>query len=58
MRYGHSILLNEVIRLTPTEFEERPVTTLPPTWMPGLRGTHTWNESSKFQVIDGIRFLP
>ena len=55
-RPGHAIQVNEVTRLTATEFEERPVNWIPPAWCPGLLGTHTWNESSRFQVTDGIRF--
>lgn len=56
IRYGYGIRLNEVTRLTPDEFEERPVGYVAPAWMPKLLGTHTWNESSKFQTLDGIRF--
>jgi hypothetical protein len=56
VRYGYAMTVNEVTRLTPHEFEERPVSYVPPSWMPGLLGTHTWNESSAFQVIDGIRY--
>ena len=55
-RYGYAIQVNEVVRLTPAEFEERPVNWIPPAWSPGLLGTHTWNESSRLQVIDGIRW--
>ncbi len=58
VRYGYAITVNEVTKLTPHEFEERPVSHIPPSWMPGLLGTHTWNESSSFQVIDGIRYSP
>ena len=57
VRYGYAIQVNEVIRLTPAEFEERPVNWIPPAWSPGLLGTHTWNESSRLQVIDGIRLV-
>lgn len=57
VRYGYAIVLNEVVRLTPTEFEERKVGYLPPTWAPRLLGTHTWNESPAFQVLDGIRYV-
>ena len=56
VRYGYAIVVNEVTRLTPHEFEERPVSYIPPSWRPELLGTHTWNESSAFQVIDGIRY--
>ena len=55
VRYGYAMRVNEVTRLTPTEFSESFVQSVLPTWMPGLSGTHTWNESSRFQVIDGIR---
>jgi hypothetical protein len=56
IRYGYGIRVNEVTRLTPAEFEEYPIGYVAPSWMPRLLGTHTWNESSKFQAIDGIRF--
>jgi hypothetical protein len=55
VRYGYAMQLNEVTRLTPTEFEERPVRWIGPTWAPSLLGTHTWNESARFQVLDGLR---
>jgi hypothetical protein len=54
-RYGYAIQVNEVVRLTPAEFEERSVNWIPPAWSPGLLGTHTWNESSRLQVFDGVR---
>jgi hypothetical protein len=55
VRYGYAITVNEVTRLTPTEFEEHPVGRVPPCWSHRILGTHTWNESSQFQVIDGYR---
>jgi hypothetical protein len=55
VRFGYAITVNEVTKLTPHEFEERPVSYLAPSWMPDLWGTHTWNESSAFQVVDGLR---
>ncbi len=56
VRYGYAIVVNEVTKLTPHEFDERPVSYLPPSWRPALLGTHTWNESSAFQAIDGLRY--
>ena len=56
VRYGYGIQVNEVTRLTPAEFGEHAVNRVLPSWAPGLLGTHTWNESPKFQVVDGIRF--
>ena len=54
-RYGFAINVNEVTRLTPTEFEERPVSYAAPGWSPRLLGTHTWNESATWQAVDGLR---
>ena len=48
--------INEVTRLSSTEFEERKVGWIGPNWRPGLLGTHTWNETPKWQVIDGIQW--
>lgn len=56
VRYGYAITVNEVTKLTPDEFEEHPVSYLPPSWKPRLLGTHTWNESSISQVLDGSRY--
>jgi hypothetical protein len=57
VRYGYAIQVNEIIRLTPTEFEERTVNRVLPVWQPGLLGTHTWNQSRRVQVIDGYRLM-
>jgi hypothetical protein len=56
-RYGYAIRVNEVARLTESEFEERRVNWIPPAWRPGLLGTHTWNESSRLQALDGFRLV-
>lgn len=56
VRYGYAITINEVTKLSPHEFKERPVSYIAPSWMPNLLGTHTWNESAAFQVIDGMRY--
>jgi hypothetical protein len=55
VRYGYAIQVNEVTRLTPAEFEEHAVSYISPAWRAGLLGTHTWNESSRLQVLDGAR---
>jgi hypothetical protein len=56
VRYGYAMAINEIVRLTPTEFEERKVDVILPTWRPGLIATHTINRSSKFEVIDGAMY--
>ena len=56
VRYGYAIVLKEIVRLTPTEFEERTSEVILPQWRPGLLGTHTLNSNDTLEVIDGIRF--
>jgi hypothetical protein len=51
--YGYAINFNEVVRLTPDEYEERRVLRFTPEWLPGNKGIHTFAMDSKFVVIDG-----
>ena len=52
-RYGYAFGLNEIVTLTPTEYEERPIFTVEPHWFPGFRGCHTYNRAGRVEVIDG-----
>jgi hypothetical protein len=54
--YGHSIVFNEVTRLSPSEYAERVVQRIPPNWRQNLIGTHTYNSDGTYEVIDGVRF--
>jgi hypothetical protein len=56
VRYGYGITINEVTRLTSTEFEERRVDFIAPSWRKGLLGTHTLNSSGLIEVVDGLRY--
>jgi len=56
VRYGYGVTINEVTRLTSTEFEERRVDFIGPSWRRGLLGTHTLNSSGLFEVVDGLRY--
>jgi hypothetical protein len=51
--YGYAIVFSEVLTLTETEYEERPVTRLDPGWVKGNLGTHTYSRTDEFEVIDG-----
>lgn len=51
-KYGYGIRLNEIIKLTPDEFEERPVDDILPEWKEGLLATHTMNVVRGFAVVD------
>ena len=55
--YGHSMILKEIVELTPTTFVERDVVDIKPTWAPNLSGTHTFNINNDLVVYDGRRFL-
>ena len=56
VRYGYGMTINEITRLTPTEFEEHRVGFIGPHWRDGLLGTHTLNSTAGFEVIDGLRY--
>ena len=52
-RYGYAVVINRVDRLSPTEYEETEVSTIPPTWHPNLVATHTFNFQAGLTVVDG-----
>ncbi|MEO8990800.1 MAG: hypothetical protein ABI291_10025 [Acidobacteriaceae bacterium] len=56
--YGYGIQMNEVTRLGPTEYAERAVDYIGPTWQRGLLGTHTLCSLGDVEVIDGRRYFP
>jgi hypothetical protein len=51
--YGYAIVFSEVITLSETEYEERPIARLDPGWIKGNLGTHTYTRTDQFEVIDG-----
>jgi hypothetical protein len=53
LTYGYSFTWNEVTKITPEEYEERPLITVLPDWSPGLQGTHTYNRANGVEVVDG-----
>jgi len=50
--YGAVIVLNRIDVLSPTEYEETPIMTLGPEWLPRGKGTHTINHSEHYQTAD------
>ncbi|MFQ5691330.1 MAG: hypothetical protein ACE5HQ_13805 [Gemmatimonadota bacterium] len=52
--YGYAVVINRVERLTPLDYEERPVARLQPDWARGLVGTHTMNWSGRLFTVDGL----
>jgi hypothetical protein len=51
--YGYAIVFSEVITLSETEYDERPIARLDPDWVKGNLGTHTYTRTGQFEVIDG-----
>jgi hypothetical protein len=56
VRYGYAVVLNEVRKISPGEYEESPIETILPNWRPGLLATHTLNHNARFEVMDGVRY--
>jgi len=58
IRYGHSLRINEIVRLDPTHYQERLVTEVKPTWDGDVRANHhiDWHEGAV--VMDAQRLLP
>ena len=51
--YGHAVFLNEIDTLSETEYREAPIGLIAPHWVRNNRGTHTYNRSDKYEVLDG-----
>jgi len=51
--YGHAIVFSQVVTLTETEYEERPIARIDPEWTKGNRATHTYSRTERFEAIDG-----
>ena len=52
-KYGYGIRFQEIVKLTPEEYEERPFDDILPDWKEGLLATHTFNFVDGFSVVDG-----
>jgi hypothetical protein len=53
IRYGYGFALNEIVKLTPAEYQERTILSVEPNWCRGLKATHTYNQDGSIEVIDG-----
>ena len=54
--YGYALVFSEVLTLSETEYEERPISRIEPGLIAGCVGTHTYNRTERFEVVD--RTLP
>jgi hypothetical protein len=50
--YGYGLVFSEVLTLSETEYEERPITRIEPGLIAGCEGTHTYNRTEQFEVVD------
>jgi hypothetical protein len=57
IRYGRSIILKEMVVLTPQVFLEREIAYIEPDWAPSLDGTHSYCQNEDFVVYDGERLI-
>jgi hypothetical protein len=54
--YGYALAFSEVVTLSESEYEERQISRLEPDAVEGCVGTHTYNRTEQFEVVD--RTLP
>ena len=50
--YGYAVVFSEVLTLSETEYEEREISRLEPGVITGCIGTHTYNRTEQFEVVD------
>ena len=50
--YGSGIVLKHVLALSRTEYKEEALVRMTPEWMPGAIGTHTFDHTEEFEVVD------
>jgi hypothetical protein len=54
--YGYALVFSEMVTLSEAEYEERQISRLEPGAVEGCMGTHTYNRTEQFEVVD--RTLP
>jgi hypothetical protein len=53
--YGKAVNLNQITRLTETEYEEKNIKRIAPDWDRKLVGMHTFNYTNGFYILDACR---
>jgi hypothetical protein len=56
VRYGKGFSLNQITKLTDTEYNETVFSKVEPLWDKKLKGTHTFNFDKDFTIIDAYSF--
>jgi hypothetical protein len=57
LRYGAAVVLNRVTTMSETKYQEEPLGKLSNRWLADNLGSHTFNSSEHFEVIDGRRLI-
>ncbi|HEY2600282.1 MAG TPA: hypothetical protein VGI67_01910 [Thermoleophilaceae bacterium] len=55
--YGQAVVLSRVDTLSASDYRETPVDRLPPDWLSGIEGTHTYTFDSRYECLDGYRHV-
>ena len=50
--YGYGVSFNQIIVLNETEYKEREVESIQPTWDRKIKGVHTFNHANRLTLID------
>jgi hypothetical protein len=53
IRYGYGLKINQILKLTETEYEEIEIASIEPHWDKKIKGIHSLNHEEKLTVIDG-----
>lgn len=53
-RYGYAIKFHEIIELTTEKYEEVEIDQIVPLWDKKIKGTHTFNHTSKMTIVDAV----
>jgi len=51
--YGHALILNEIVSLAGTSYQERAICRVDPGWLPNLEGVHSYSRVGDWEAIDG-----
>jgi hypothetical protein len=56
--YGGRVVLNQIVKLTPDDFEEKPIKSISPHGQhPYNKGIHTFNPVDNIVIVDGKRYI-
>lgn len=55
--YGAAVVFNEVVAMDESNYSERPIGRIDPTWMAGLSGCHTYSKTAGLETVDGKFFI-